>query len=136
MRRCSMCGRMLEDDAFYQSDKYRCKECHRKQKKASYDKYHPQVYMGKEGRLLKRSSGHPIIFWNGNMLSDLKRYYPNTSNSELAEMFGISERTIIRKARELGLVKSEEYIRNVAKENSIMGVIVLKKKRYDRTDNE
>ena len=46
MRKCSTCGRMLEDSDFYASDKYRCKECHRKQKKASYDKYHPQVYMG------------------------------------------------------------------------------------------
>ena len=132
MRRCSTCGRMLEDDAFYPSDKYRCKECHRKQKKASYDKYHPQVYMGKDGRLLKRSSGHPIIFWNGNMLSDLKRYYPNTSNAELVELLGVSERTIVRKARELELVKSEEYVREVMKGKSFMAHLAKKKLRYDK----
>ena len=120
MRLCSRCKRMLEENAFYHSDKYRCKECHRKQKKASYDKYHPQVYRGDDGRLLKRSKGHPYIFWNGNMLSDLKRYYPNTKNQELVEILGVSERTLVRKARELGLHKTREYTSRVAKENSIL----------------
>lgn len=132
MRKCSTCGRMLEDSDFYASDKYRCKECHRKQKKASYDKYHPQVYMGDEGRLLKRSQGHPCIFWNGNMISDLKRYYPNTSNQELVELFGVSERTIVRKARELGLSKSKEHVSKVNKGKSVLAHIVKRKRRINK----
>ena len=136
MRKCSTCGRMLEDSDFYVSDKYRCKECHRKQKKASYDKYHPQVYMGDEGRLLKRSQGHPYIFWNGNMISDLKRYYPNTSNQELVELFGVSERTIVRKARELGLSKSKEHVSKVNKGKSVLAHIVKRKRRINKNYGE
>ena len=128
MRKCSTCGRMLEDSDFYASDKYRCKECHRKQKKASYDKYHPQIYMGDEGRLLKRSQGHPCIFWNGNMISELKRYYPTTKNAELADYFGVSQRTINRKAKELGLVKDEAWMVEIATENGIYGKVTKARK--------
>lgn len=134
--KCCRCKRDLPEEMFYQSDKYRCKECHRKQKKESYDKYHPQVYMNDDGRLMKRSKGHPVIFWNGNMISDLKRHFPTTSNAELVELLGFSERTILRKAKELGLHKSKDYIAKAAKQNSIMGVIARKKKRYDNPDNE
>ena len=132
MRKCSTCGRMLEDSNFYASDKYRCKECHRKQKKASYDKYHPQIYMGDEGKLLKRSQGHPCIFWNGNMLSELKRYYPNTSNRDMVDLLGVSERTIVRKARELGLEKSEEYVSKVNKGKSFLAHMEKRKRRLRR----
>lgn len=127
---------MLEDDDFYASDKYRCKECHRKQKKESYDKYHPQIYMGKDGKLLKRSSGHPIIFWNGNMISDLKRYYPNTSNAELVELFGVSERTIQRKAKELGLAKSKSHVSKVNKGKSFVAHLVKKRNRLKKEEYE
>lgn len=133
---CCRCKRDLPPEAFYQSDKYRCKECHRRQKKASYDKYHPQVYMGDEGRLLKRSQGHPYIFWNGNMISDLKRYYPNTSNQELVELFGVSERTIVRKARELGLFKSKEHMSKVNKGKSVLAHIVKRKRRINKNYGE
>lgn len=126
--RCSTCKMELPEDAFYKSDKYRCKECHREQKKKSYDKYHPQVYMNSNGQLMKRSRGHPCIFWNGNMISTLKRYYPNTSNDELVGLLGCSSRTIVRKARELGLCKSKEYISHAAKVNSLMAHVILNRK--------
>ena len=126
--RCSICKRELPEDAFYASDKYRCKECHREQKKKSYDKYHPKVYMSSDGQLMMRSRGHPCIFWSGNMISTLKRYYPNTSNEELVGLLGVSERTIVRKARELGLFKSKEYISHTAKAKSFMAHVVLNKK--------
>jgi Zn-dependent peptidase ImmA (M78 family) len=62
------------------------------------------------------------------MISDLKRYYPNTSNQELVELFGVSERTIVRKARELGLSKSKEHVSKVNKGKSVLAHIVKKKK--------
>lgn len=128
---CCRCKRDLPPESFYKSDKYRCKECHRKQKKASYDKYHPQVYMGDEGRLLRRSKGHPCIFWNGNMLSDLKKHYPNTSNRDMVDLLGVSERTIVRKARELGLEKSDEYVSKVNKGKSFLAHIEKRKRRLN-----
>lgn len=129
---CCRCKQDLPPEAFYKADKYRCKECHRKQKKASYDKYHPQVYMGDEGRLLKRSQGHPCIFWNGNMLSDLKKHYPNTSNRDMVDLLGVSERTIVRKARELGLEKSDEYVSKVNKGKSFLAHIEKRKRRLNK----
>lgn len=51
------------------------------------------------------------IFWTGQMLQDLKELFPVTANPEMAEMLGISESTMHRKARELGLKKDPEYIK-------------------------
>ena len=133
---CSICKQDLPPEAFYKSDKHRCKECHRKQKKESYDKYHPQVYMGDNGMLLKRSQGHPCIFWSGNMLSELKRYYPNTSNRDMVDLLGVSERTIVRKARELGLEKSEEYVSKVNKGKSFLAHMEKRKRRLNREKDE
>ena len=130
---CCRCKRDLPPESFYKSDKYRCKECHRKYKRESYDKKHPQIYMSGDGKVKKRSlRGHPYIFWNGNMLSDLKRYYPNTSNRDMVELLGVSERTIVRKARELGLEKSEEYVSKVNKGKSFLAHMEKRKRRLNK----
>jgi Zn-dependent peptidase ImmA (M78 family) len=57
------------------------------------------------------------------MLSELKRYYPTTKNAELADYFGVSQRTINRKAAELGLTKSKQFIADVSKENGYLALI-------------
>jgi Zn-dependent peptidase ImmA (M78 family) len=62
------------------------------------------------------------------MLSELKRYYPTTKNAELADYFGVSQRTINRKAAELGLTKNKQFIANVATENGYLALI--KQKQY------
>lgn len=131
--KCSTCGRDLPQDAFYPSDKYRCKECHRKQKKDSYDKYHPDKFVNDKGQPMERHGKRPVIYWNGNMLSILTRHFANTSNRELVELLGVSERTMIRKARELGLAKSRAFISQTAKENSIMGCIAQKRIRKNKS---
>lgn len=134
---CCRCKQDLPPDAFYKADKYRCKECHRKYKREAYNKSHPQVYMGDNGMLLQRSKGgHPYIFWNGNMISELKRYYPNTSNRDMVELLGVSERTIVRKARELGLEKSEEYVSKVNKGKSFLAHMEKRKRRLNREKDE
>ena len=89
----------------------------------------PQGVVMRGGRLIIRENGIARIFWNSNMIADLKRYYPNQSNKEVADILGVSERTMIRKARELGLSKSEEYINNNAKVKSLMGVLAQRKKK-------
>ena len=72
------------------------------------------------------------IYWTPNMISDLKRYFPTTSNAELVEIFGVSLRSIGRQAQKLGLVKDKEYIRSVKKEMSIMGNITQRAIRSEQ----
>jgi DNA-binding Lrp family transcriptional regulator len=62
------------------------------------------------------------------MLSELKRYFPNSPNREVAELLGVSERTMIRKARELGLVKEKKYISKNATTKSLCGVLARQRK--------
>lgn len=127
--RCSTCGRELPEESFYPSDKYRCKECHRKQKRESYNRCHPERFVNEKGKLMQRQGKRPVIYWNGNMISILTKYFPNTTNTELVELLGVSERTIIRKARELGICKSKEFISRVSREHSLMGCVAKKRVR-------
>lgn len=71
--------------------------------------------------------GHSIrIFWNKDMLDMLREYYPNTKNEEVAGMCGVSLRTMIRKARELGLQKDKDFVYRVWDENLKLAHLVNK----------
>lgn len=63
------------------------------------------------------------------MLSDLKRHYPTTKNKELAELLGVSERTLVRKARELGIGKNPEWLASVSRTNGFIGYLEYKSKK-------
>lgn len=54
------------------------------------------------------------------MLSIMRRYYHNTINRELAEMLGVSERSVTRKARELGLEKDKDFVSSISKEHLLL----------------
>ena len=69
------------------------------------------------------------------MISELKRYYPTTKNSELADYFGVSQRTINRKAAELGLSKSKQFIADVATENGYYALAKINSK-HGRSNKE
>lgn len=60
------------------------------------------------------------IFWTGQMLADLKEFFPVTENPEMADMLGVSESTMHRKARELGLKKDPDYIKQHNKVHLMM----------------
>lgn len=51
------------------------------------------------------------------MIEKLRRIFPTTKNEDCAIEFGVSPRTVIRKARELGLTKNEEWRIAFAREN-------------------
>lgn len=119
--KCTICKQELPDSAFYPSEKSRCKECHKRKKRESYDKTHPKIFMNDKGQWSIRQGRRAAIYWTGNMLSDLKRNYPTTKNKELSEILGVSVRTLIRKARELGLEKDKEWSREVSAFNGFMG---------------
>ena len=123
---CCICGQDLPEESFYPSEfrghrKARCKECH-KERKRRLNKLNEGVVQ-RGTRLVIRKDGISRIYWNGNMISELRRYYPTTKNAELADYFGVSQRTINRKAAELGLTKSKQFIADVSKDKGYLALI-------------
>ena len=75
---------------------------------------------GTLGRLVEHKGYSTRIFWNGNMLSIMRRHYHNTLNRELAEMLGVSERSVTRKAREMGLEKDKGFVASLSREHLLL----------------
>ena len=61
------------------------------------------------------------IDWTPQMVSDLKRFYPNTTNNELKGLFMLSEYSIRKKAKELGLKKDKEFLLKEARLGGYIG---------------
>lgn len=59
---------------------------------------------------LKKSQNPCKIKWTERQLDNLRRYYPHEFNDVAALMCGVSIRTLIRKARELGLTKDPDFM--------------------------
>lgn len=53
---------------------------------------------------------HYGIIWTPEQLKLLREYFPTMFNRPLAKWIGVSMRTLIRKARELGLEKKEGFL--------------------------
>lgn len=79
-------------------------------------------------RIVEYRNGYQRKYWSPSMLSDLRRLYPVTKNEELASLFGISLRTLNRKAAELGLKKDAEWMRKVSSFNRFLAAV---KRRAD-----
>lgn len=87
-------------------------------------------YSPKKGRLMEIDGRARRIYWSGDMLSLLRREFPTTINEELAGMLGVSLRTMIRKARELGLTKDPKWLADVWNERRFWAHVMSKKKGY------
>ena len=125
MKTCTSCQRTLPFHDFYQYKKgysSRCKECICRDRREAYHKQNPEIFQNNKCQWMKRQGKRAAIYWTGNMLSLLKRHFPNTRNAELVELIGVSERSIARKAKQLGLEKSKSFISRVATENSILSL--------------
>lgn len=126
-KRCSRCGKEKPLEEFYASRKLKrdrsgyylyhdslCKECRKahngavKQSKKKIGVFRDPT----DGRLYVHNGKHGCrkLYWTGDMLSILRRYYPCTPDTEVAEMIGVSYRTVCRKAKDLGLTKSRQYL--------------------------
>ena len=102
---------------------------HRKHpKKPASTYYHPTMQ-----RLVVHDGNSVRIFWNQQMLSFLKSNYATMLNCELAEWLGVSQRTMIRKARELGLEKNANWLKGIWDENRLMARSASKTKGYPGT---
>lgn len=125
-KRCIHCGKEKPLTEFYASRKLKrdrsghylchdslCKECrkaHNKSVKLAKSKI--GVFRNPiDGRLYihNGTQGGKKLYWTGDMLSIMHRYYPCTPDTEIAEMIGVSSRAVYLKAKELGLTKSKQY---------------------------
>jgi len=82
------------------------------------------------GRVMEHRGYSTRIYWNGVMLSDLRRYYPKMLNEELAGLLGVSVRTMIRKVRELGLEKDPKWLAGIWEERRLWAQIAARRKGH------
>lgn len=86
-----------------------------------------------DGRIMLHDRYSTSIFWSPQMISDLKRYFPTCTNDECAGILGVSPRTVIRKARQLGISKDPDWLRQIYEERRLMAHIASKKAGYPGT---
>lgn len=137
---CSACKKVLPLEEFYflkckGKHNHCCKECARerarKQCQKEPSKARKGVFRYKDGRMYVfkgYKNGARTLYWSENMLSILKRYFPNTPNAEVAEMIGVSVTTLERKAQELGIAKSKTYLSEIGVRAGRLSGVVLRKK--------
>ena len=82
---------------------------------------------------MERKGGAVRIHWSAQMLDYLRRHFATTMNDELAGCLGVSPRTMIRKARELGLEKDPAWLRDVWEERRRWAHIESRRKGYPGT---
>ena len=87
-------------------------------------------YSEKHGRIVVHHGYSVRIHWSKDMLDYLKQHYATTLNEELAGCLGVSPRTMIRKARELGLEKDNVWLRGVYEERRRLAMAASKRKGY------
>jgi hypothetical protein len=87
--------------------------------------FHPKL-----GRVVVKKGRSMRIHWNQTMIDYLKRNFATTLNDELAEWLGVSLRTMVRKARELGLQKDRQWLVETWNEHCRLGNIISKRKGY------
>lgn len=145
-KRCSQCGKEKPLTEFYASRKRKwnhsgyylchdslCKECRKvhndavRQSKKKIGVFRSPA----DGRLYVHNGkqGCRKLYWKGDMLSILRRYYPCTPDTEVAEMIGISSRTVYLKTKELGLTKSKQYLTEYRSRTAKLNSVLLNARR-------
>lgn len=97
----------------------------------------PSVYIPKKdglyhdpktGRTMQHEHYATRIYWSRDMIDYLRCHFPTTLNDELAGCLGVSVRTMIRKARELGLEKDPQWLAAVWEERRLIAQSVSRSK--------
>lgn len=113
---CARCGlrKWRSKDFYTPADSY-CKECAKEYKRERYAatrKAPEGVRKDPRTGLLWEHHGHSKrIHWSPPMVEKMRRLFPWATNEDLAVELGVSQRTVIRKARELGLSKHPDFMR-------------------------
>lgn len=118
---CCKCGETKFKREFYKlkdlknfPDGYdrECKECRRREKREAYVRKPKGVFLI-NGRAMERDGYTCRIYWSDETVRKFRRLYPTTLNDDLAVEFGCSVRTIVRRAREMGLEKDSVWLHGV-----------------------
>lgn len=122
---CPKCGRKLWLRDFYKTANgwvsSACKECTRQGKRDEYArnrKVPNRLYQDPvTGRIMEHKDCSTKIHWSPYMIERLTNKYATTKNEDLAIDLNVSPRTVIRKARELGLEKDRGWMQAHARKN-------------------
>ncbi len=132
---CACCHKEKPLSEFYPSKYHNagyasyCKECSREDWKKRHKPVPKGVFFDDStGKLIDRRTPYPQPFWSENMLNILRRYYPISPTREVSELVGLSCKSVTKKAKQLGLSKSREYIQKMNAENGILGGIANKRR--------
>lgn len=87
-------------------------------------------YSEKHRRIVEHRGYATRIFWSTSMTDYLRRHFATTTNEDLAGCLGVSQRTVVRKARELGLEKDAEWLRAVYDERRRMALSASRRKGH------
>lgn len=82
------------------------------------------------GRAMEYRDNRLRIFWSPAMLDYLRRNFPTTINEELAECLGCSIKTMVRKAKELGLEKDRQWLLKICAESRAMARSASRRKGW------
>lgn len=82
------------------------------------------------GRIVHVAGRSRSVFWSKQMEDELRRIFPRSFNAELCEYFGLSQRTILRKARQMGLQKDPEWQHQNCLHSARMAHIAARAKGY------
>lgn len=82
------------------------------------------------GRIVRKQGMGISIHWSKDMLDYLRRNFPTMLNQELAECLGVSQSTMIRKAREMGLEKDKKWLQGIWDERRHMAHSAARRKGY------
>lgn len=85
-------------------------------------------YHQKMGRMVKHEGYSTAIYWSRQMLDYLRRHFATTTNEELAGCLGVGQRTVVRKARELGLRKDQQWLRALWDDHRMMAQSAARRK--------
>ena len=122
---CPKCGQKKWKRDFYRftPGEY-CKECNKTYKREQYRKNHKvpdgKFYHPAYDRIVEHKGCSTSIAWSENMLSLMRRHFATTTNDDMADMLGVSPRTVVRKARQMGLDKDKDWLLAVWNERRLM----------------
>ena len=96
-----------------------------------YQKVKDRIYYDEIKRRQMIHEGYSTaIYWSSYMLEYLKNNFATTLNQDLADWLGVSPRTVIRKARQLGLQKNSEWLTSVYNERRELAHVISRKMGY------
>lgn len=98
-------------------------------KKLNLSRKAPRYYPD-NGRIMETINGARQIAWSKQMIDDLCRMFPTNTNQDIADFLGVSVRTVVRKARKLGLRKDENWFHQIILSHAKEGHIIHRRLGY------